>query len=37
MYDIPSRRDVRECVISEDVVLNKEKPIFIFEKKTETA
>jgi ATP-dependent Clp protease ATP-binding subunit ClpX len=37
MYDIPSRRDVRECVISEDVVLNKEKPIFIFEKKTESA
>ncbi|MEI8173730.1 MAG: ATP-dependent Clp protease ATP-binding subunit ClpX [Deltaproteobacteria bacterium] len=37
MYDIPSRRDVRECVISEDVVLNKELPIFIFEKKTETA
>jgi ATP-dependent Clp protease ATP-binding subunit ClpX len=37
MYDIPSRHDVRECVISEDVVLNKEKPIFIFEKKTETA
>ena len=37
MYDIPSRRDVRECVISEDAVLNKEKPIFIFEKKTETA
>jgi len=37
MYDIPSRQDVRECVISEDVVLNKEKPIFIFEKKTETA
>ncbi len=37
MYDIPSRRDVRECVISEDVVLNKEKPIFVFEKKTETA
>jgi len=37
MYDIPSRRDVRECVINEDVVLNKEKPLFIFEKITETA
>jgi len=37
MYDIPSRQDVRECVISEDVVLNKEKPILIFEKKTESA
>jgi ATP-dependent Clp protease ATP-binding subunit ClpX len=37
MYDIPSRQDVRECVINEDVVSNKEKPIFIFEKITETA
>ena len=37
MYDIPSRQDVRECVISEDVILNKEKPIIIFEKQTETA
>lgn len=37
MFDIPSRRDIRECVISEEVVLNNEKPIFIFEKQTETA
>lgn len=27
MYDIPSQRDIKECVISEEVVLNKEKPI----------
>ncbi|MBN2178525.1 MAG: ATP-dependent Clp protease ATP-binding subunit ClpX [Deltaproteobacteria bacterium] len=31
MYDIPSRKDVRECLISEEVVLNKEKPILLFE------
>ena len=37
MYDLPSRNDVRECVITEDVVMNKEKPILIFEKKSETA
>jgi ATP-dependent Clp protease ATP-binding subunit ClpX len=37
MYDIPSQQDIRECVISEDVILNKEKPILIFEKKTESA
>jgi ATP-dependent Clp protease ATP-binding subunit ClpX len=37
MYDIPSRRDVRECVINEDVVLNKAQPIFLFEKQSETA
>ena len=37
MYDLPSRNDVRECVITEDVVMNKEKPILIFESKSETA
>jgi ATP-dependent Clp protease ATP-binding subunit ClpX len=37
MYDLPSRNDVRECVITEDVVMSKEKPILIFETKSETA
>jgi ATP-dependent Clp protease ATP-binding subunit ClpX len=37
MYDLPSTHDVKECVISEEVVLNKEKPILLFEKKSETA
>ena len=37
MYDIPSRQDVRECVISEDVVINREQPILLYEAKTETA
>jgi ATP-dependent Clp protease ATP-binding subunit ClpX len=37
MYDLPSRRDVHECVITEDVVLNGEQPILIFEPKSETA
>jgi ATP-dependent Clp protease ATP-binding subunit ClpX len=37
MYDIPSQREVRECVINEDVVLNKAQPILLFEKKSETA
>ncbi len=37
MYDIPSRRDVKECVISEDVVLNKEIPILLLENKSESA
>jgi len=30
MYDIPSRSDIRECLINEDVVLSKEKPILVF-------
>jgi ATP-dependent Clp protease ATP-binding subunit ClpX len=37
MYELPSTQDVKECVISEEVVLNKEKPILLFEKKAETA
>ncbi len=37
MYEIPSRRDMRECVISEDVVMNRENPILIFESASETA
>ena len=37
MYELPSTPDVRECLISEEVVLNKEKPILLFEKKSETA
>ncbi|MBN1614860.1 MAG: ATP-dependent Clp protease ATP-binding subunit ClpX [Deltaproteobacteria bacterium] len=37
MYDIPSREDVKECVISEDVVVSREQPILLFETKSETA
>jgi ATP-dependent Clp protease ATP-binding subunit ClpX len=33
MYDIPSRDDVHECLISEEVVVNGEKPILLFESK----
>ena len=31
MYDIPSIGNVKECVIGEDVVLNKEEPILLYE------
>jgi ATP-dependent Clp protease ATP-binding subunit ClpX len=31
MYDLPSIENVKECVIGEDVVLNKEDPILLFE------
>jgi ATP-dependent Clp protease ATP-binding subunit ClpX len=37
MYEIPSLQDVRECVISEEVVLNSEKPLLLFEKQSESA
>lgn len=31
MYDLPSIENVKECVISEDVVLNSEEPILLYE------
>ncbi len=31
MYEIPSIENVKECVISDDVVLNKEEPILLYE------
>ncbi len=33
MYEIPSIKNVRECVVGEEVVLNHEKPILLFEQK----
>ena len=37
MYDIPSIENVKECVISEDVILNKEEPILLYEQKKKQA
>ncbi len=37
MYEIPSRKDVSECVINEDVILNQEQPILLYEQQTKTA
>lgn len=37
MYEIPSHSNIRECVISEEVILNKEKPIIIYEREAESA
>ncbi len=37
MYEIPSIEDVKECVIGEDVVLNKEDPILLYESKKKKA
>lgn len=37
MYDIPSRSGIKECIISEDVVMNMEKPILLLETESETA
>lgn len=37
MYEIPSRKGIKECVINKGVIRKKEKPALIFEKHSETA
>ena len=37
MYEIPSQREIKECVINEDVVTHNEKPILLYETKSESA
>ncbi|MGC8811669.1 MAG: ATP-dependent Clp protease ATP-binding subunit ClpX, partial [bacterium] len=37
MYEIPSQNNIRECIINEDTILKKEKPIVLYEKKAESA
>jgi len=37
MYDIPSQNLVKEVVIHEDVIYNKEKPIIVYENVAESA
>jgi ATP-dependent Clp protease ATP-binding subunit ClpX len=29
MYEMPSRRDVKECIITEEVILNKAQPVYL--------
>jgi len=37
MYEIPSQPDIRECVISEEVVTNRESPLLLYEGTLESA
>ncbi len=37
MYEIPSQPDIRECVISEEVVASKETPLLLYEGSLESA
>ena len=37
MYEIPSQQDIKECVITDDVINKKEKPILTYEKRAESA
>ncbi|MBF0199960.1 MAG: ATP-dependent Clp protease ATP-binding subunit ClpX [Desulfamplus sp.] len=37
MYELPSIADVKECIVGEEVVLNHEKPILLFEQSKKQA
>ena len=37
MYELPSISNVKECVVSEEVILSQEKPILIYEEEAEIA
>ncbi len=37
MYEIPSQKGIKECVINDDTVTRKEKPLLIYEKQAESA
>jgi ATP-dependent Clp protease ATP-binding subunit ClpX len=37
MYDMPSRDNIRECIISEEVVERKKDPILVYESEAEWA
>ena len=37
MYEIPSQSNIKECIISEEVIFHKETPIILYEKEAEVA
>ena len=37
MYEIPSQKGIKECLLSEDTILKRERPILVYEKQAESA
>jgi ATP-dependent Clp protease ATP-binding subunit ClpX len=37
MYELPSQSNISECIVNEDVIQNRQKPIVLYAKKAETA
>ncbi|HMK48474.1 MAG TPA: ATP-dependent Clp protease ATP-binding subunit ClpX [Thermodesulfovibrionales bacterium] len=37
MYEIPSQKGIKECLVTEETVINREKPILLYEKQAESA
>jgi ATP-dependent Clp protease ATP-binding subunit ClpX len=37
MYEIPSQKGIKECLVTEESIVKNEKPILIYEKQAESA
>jgi len=37
MYELPSQTNIQECIINEETITHKEKPIVLYSKKAESA
>jgi ATP-dependent Clp protease ATP-binding subunit ClpX len=37
MYELPSIADLKECIITREVILNRERPVLVSEPKEQTA
>jgi ATP-dependent Clp protease ATP-binding subunit ClpX len=37
MYEVPALSNIKECVLNEEVIVNKERPIFIYKEDKESA
>lgn len=37
MYEVPSRKGIKDCLITEDTILKNEKPLLVYEKQVESA
>jgi ATP-dependent Clp protease ATP-binding subunit ClpX len=37
MYDLPSIQGLKECIITREVILNRERPLLVSEAKEQTA
>ena len=35
MYDLPSKKDVQECVVSEQVIINGDYPVILYQKSSQ--
>jgi ATP-dependent Clp protease ATP-binding subunit ClpX len=37
MYEVPSQVGIKECLVNEETIVKKERPILVYEKQAESA